>query len=93
MSLYAKQPMFLSGLGILDSHGVKMEERKRQYETIIKASSPSSLRALYDSNISYIVTVPKELDELQPFIRSIYTNNGIQIVKVYKEKLAENFHK
>ena len=90
MSLYAKQPMYLSGIGILDSHGVNVGERKKQYEMIIGGLSIDVARALFDSKISYIITGTNKLDShFLPFISTVYSSDKMYILRVDRQKLSK----
>ncbi len=93
MSLYTKQPMFLSGIGILDSHGVKPEKREEQYIAVIERSASDAARMLYDTQVSYIITRPHALDKIQFYTESIYSNSTVQVLRLKKESLNKNSSK
>lgn len=90
MSLYSEQPMFLSGLGILDSHGVEAKERKKQYESIINGSVLDATKTIYNTHINYVITIPHGLDKLSPYSESLYMNDNIQIIKINRDKISKN---
>lgn len=87
---YTGQKMFLSGIQILESHGIDVTEIKKDKNDIFMSDVKKVADILDKNNISYIVLGPKTdlvATETARFIDMIYKNKKIKIAKVNKVNL------
>ncbi len=87
---YTSQPMFASGIGILESHGVKLDQKKKIALVIEEGEDATlSARMLANNKISYILTGtrnPQLLYTGNMYADVIFKNSEITIFAPSKEK-------
>ena len=97
LSFLSNQKMFLSGQGEeLTTHGVNFSDRSKARITIFYGANPASASAaLLKYNIGYIYMLPTNnliSTNSAQFLKQIYKNKSIKILKV-DEQLASEFSK
>ncbi len=86
VSFLSNKKMYLSGEGILDSHGISTQERLAVKRRIIKDYDPMTVaKDIFNSKVNYIVTsnsVSLNATESANFLDIVYYNNASRIYKV-----------
>ncbi len=90
IAYFTEQPMFLSGIQILESHNIKVGKRLRVYETILNGSDIASAKALKSNNITYLIlgiTTQLSATHSAQFLDTIYKNREVRVLKANRQKI------
>lgn len=84
MSFLANRPVFFSGKGILDSHGIDTAKRTKIVNTIVTSTNESLVKTLLlENNIDYIYMSSEDSlsVEKSAFVKTVFQNNKVKILK------------
>lgn len=91
ISFLADRPLFISGIGVLRSHGADLSKRKRIRDTFFSTTDTSLMgMLLLNNNIGHIMMYsPQKLkaEGSERFFQAEYQNSQIKILKVSKEAI------
>lgn len=86
MSFLANRPMFFSGKGILDSHGIDTSKRLQVANTILTSNDERTVNAELSGNkIEYIYMSGHDsfpVEKSAYFIKTVFQNNKVKILKI-----------
>lgn len=85
MSLFTDRHIYLSGQGILASHGINYAEREKVINNLLTTDNPQITRGIINQNkIDYIVLSAQKIlpsEAKACFLSTIFTNQKVRIVK------------
>jgi len=90
IAYFSNQPMFLSGIQILESHNVKVTKPISVQTIIMDGGLSDVARAIKTNNISYIVLGPKTslfATNSAIFLDTIYKNKEVRVLKANHQKI------
>jgi hypothetical protein len=90
IAYFSNQPMFLSGIQILESHNVKVTKPISVQTIIMDGGLSDVARAIKTNNISYIVLGPKTslfATNSAIFLDTIYKNKEVNVLKANHQKI------
>ena len=86
VSFLADRPMFLSGKGILESHGIETSERERVVDDILtNKDAVAANNTLLSNNIKYIYMSDEDtllIEKYPRFVKIVFRNKDVKILKV-----------
>jgi hypothetical protein len=90
MSFLADRPMFFSGKGILDSHGIDTSKRLQIVDTVVTSSDVAIVNTiLSENNIDYIYMSARDsllVEKSAYFVKTVFKNNKVKILKISTSK-------
>lgn len=91
ISFMADRPMFLSGKGILESHGIDTSEKLLLANTIFMSSSVTEVcTILFKNGISYIYLSTHDnlpIEKSTSCLKNVFQNKKVKILRVLPEIL------
>ena len=84
ISFLINRPIYLSGKGILESHGVVFSDRLKVADLVLRADGGKAIEEIGDKRIGYIVTSTDIFLNIEksPAVKRVFEKNKVKILKI-----------